>query len=454
MNNLKTAFKNSFSDRGFVLPIVLAMGTVVILVGLAAIARSQNARSSAFARTQIAGGSITIAEGGVARTLAQLTKPNNSVLLSRNYDSINPKTSKTYLGADGILNNGDEESTVVDEWLSASGISSCGATPNLGTPDATYDGIIGDGDSYKLKAYRYNNINGTGTLLIEGKRKTSVSLIKVIVTVDSTAGDFPGVVAFEKMELKGRDVTGSNGNVYYNPAFSTNTSLTASAAPGDANRADYLNAIKSGTNDYDDDDDSIDNVRGKIVACKINPTFPYIFQGTNYLGNLNYNLKLFGSKNGISYYQAIKIELKEDKTVEVDTTAGAVYIYVNGPIKIEKNSLIRNIRTDGIPPRVGDLRIIVSTNDKTEIKDTACIQNAFLYSPQGELQLKGSGNGCPTNNNANVEGVVWAKEIINSSNSDPGVAVPDDISSLSDIANNTGLPGAKKFGTVISWQRQ
>ena len=47
MNNLKTAFKNSFSDRGFVLPIALAMGLVVILVGLAAIARSQNARTSA-----------------------------------------------------------------------------------------------------------------------------------------------------------------------------------------------------------------------------------------------------------------------------------------------------------------------------------------------------------------------------------------------------------------------
>ncbi|PSB35039.1 hypothetical protein [Chlorogloea sp. CCALA 695] len=453
MNSLKLAFKNSFSDRGFVLPIALAMGTVMILVGVAAVARSQQTLLNAIARKQTAGGgSLTVAEGGIARTLAQLTKANNSVLLTRNYDSINPKTNKTYLGVDGILNNGDEENTLVDEWANASSVASCGATPE--TPDATYNGIIGNGNSYTLKAYRYNNTNGTGTLLIEGKRKTSVSLIKVIVTVDSIAGDFPGVVAFEKMELRGRDVTGSNGNVYYDPAFSTNTSLIASAAPGDANRPDYLNAIISGNDDYPNDGDSVDNIEGKIVACKINPTFPYIFQGTNYLGNLNYNLKLFGSKNGISYYQAIKIQLKENKTVEVDTTAGAVYIYVNGSIRIEKNSLIRNVRTDGIPPRVGDLRIIISTNDKTEIKDTACIQNAFFYAPQGELQLEGSGNGCPSNLNSNIDGVVWAKEIINNSDSDLGIAVPDDISSLSDVANSTGLPGSKKFGSVKTWQRQ
>ncbi len=449
MDNLKAAFRNSPSNRGFVLPIALGMGLIVVLVGVAAIARSQNARTNAFARTQTAGGSLTIAEGGVARTLAQLIKPNNSVLLSRNYDSINPKTNKTYLGADGILNNGDEENTAVDEWANASDVLPCSATPE--TPDATYDGIIGDGDSYTLKAYRYHNANNTGTLLIEGKRKTLVSLIKVTIAVDSIAGDFPGVVALEKIELRGRDVIGSNGNFYYDPAFSNNSRLTASSAPGDANRQDYLNAIISSTND-DDDNDSVDNIEGKIIACKLKPTFTYTTQGKN-LGTLNDNLKLSGSSGGITYYQVKKIELK-DKTVEVDTTNGQVYIYINGKVRIEQNSLIRNIRTDGIPPRVGDLRIIVSTNDPTEIKDTACIQNAFFYSPKGKLQLDGSSNGCPGNLNTNIDGVVWAKEIINNSNSDPGIAVPDDVSSLSDLTNNIGLPATKKFGNVKSWQRQ
>ena len=83
------------------------------------------------------------------------------------------------------------------------------------------------------------------------------------------------------MELLGREVIGSNGSVYYDPAFSANTSLTASSAPSDANRPNYLNAIKSGTNDGF----SNDNVAGKIVACKLNPTFAYAPQGTN-LGDI------------------------------------------------------------------------------------------------------------------------------------------------------------------------
>jgi hypothetical protein len=452
MRGFKAAFRNATGNGGFVLPIALTMGIVMILVGVAAVARSQNTRLNSFARKQTAGGSLMVAEGGMARTLAQLTKVNNSVLLTENYDVINPETNRTYLGADGILNNGDEESTPLNQWANGSGVALCSNTPNSGTPDITYNGIIGDGDTYTLKAYRYNSATNTGSLLVEGKRKTSISLIKVTISVDSVVSDFPGVVAVEKMELTGRDVIGSNGNVYYDPAFSNNSNLTGYAAPSDPNRADYLNAIRSGTNDYSDDNDSIDNVGGKIIACKLNPTFGNAPQGTN-LGNLKKDQTITGSVSGITYYQTDKIEL-DNKIINVDTTAGAVYIYINGAVKMKGNAQIRNIRTDGIEQRVGDLRIIISKADKIEIKDNVCIQNAFFYAPQGTLTINSSGNGCPSNVNTNIDGVVWAKEIINNSNNDSGIAVPDDVSSLSDIADSIGLPATKKFGTVTSWQRQ
>lgn len=453
MNNLKIAFRNSYRNRGFVLPITLAMGTVMILVGVAAVARSHYTRINTFSRQQT-GGSLAVAEGGVARTLAQLSNPNNRVLLTGNYDTINPKTNKTYLGVDGILNNGDEENTAVNQWTSFSVTSLCSNVPSPGTPNATYNGSIGNSDSYTLKAYRYNNASSTGILLVEGKHNTSISLIRVTIAVESSFSDFPGVVAVEKMELLGREVTGSNGNVYYDPAFSANSSLTASSAPGDANRPNYLNAIKSGTNDYDEDDDgdSVDNVSGKIVACKITPTFAYTPQGVN-LGDITNTLALSGSSSGITYFQASKIDI-EDKIVEVDTTNGAVYIYVNGPVQVKGNSQFRNIRTDGISPKVGDLRIIVSTTDQTQIYDTACIQNAFFYSPRGNLQLGGSGDGCPSNGNTNIDGVVWVREITNTSGSNTGIGVPDDLSSLADIAGSVGLSATKKFGSVKNWQRQ
>ena len=445
--NIKTALRNSFSDRGFVLPIALAMGTVMILVGVAAVARSHYTRINTFSRQQT-GGSLAVAEGGIARTLAQLSNPNNRVLLTGNYDTINPKTNKTYLGVDGILNNGDEENTAVNQWTSFSGTSLCNNAPSAGTPNATYKGSIGNGDSYTLKAYRYNNANNTGIFLVEGKHKTSVSLIKVTIAVESSFSDFPGVVALEKMELLGREVVGSNGNVYYNPAFSANFRLTASSTRSDANRPDYLNAIKSGTNDGFIND----NVAGRIVACKLNPTIAYVPQGTN-LGDITGNLTLPSSSNGITYYQAKKIDI-DSKIVDVNTTAGAVYIYINGPVQVKGNSKFRNVRSDGIPPKVGDLRIIVSTTDQTQIYDTACIQNAFFYSPRGNLQLGGNGDGCPSNGNTNIDGVVWVREITNTSGSNSGIAVPDDLSSLSDITDSIGLPATKKFGSVKTWQRQ
>ncbi len=450
MNNLKAAFKSSASNQGFVLPIALTMGLMMVLVGVTAVARSQSTRLYSFSRTQTAGGSLIVAEGGIARTLAQLTKANNRVLLTGNYDAINPRTGKTYLGADGILNNGDEENTAVNQWASASGASPCGTPiPSTGTPDMTYDGIIGDGGTYTLKAYRYDNASSTGTLLVEGKRKNSVSLIKAIVTVDSIASDFPGVAALDKMEMIGRNVIGSNGNVYYDPAFSPNPSLTASSAPSDANRSDYLNAIKSGTNDgY-----TVDNIGGKIVACRLNFTFAYTPQGTN-LDTIKDDSSFSGSNGGITHYQAKKIELKDHKIVNVDTTAGAVYIYVSGAVKLQGNAKIRNIRTDGVPPKVGDLRIIISTSDQTQIDEKACIQDAFFYTPQGSFKLDGVSDGCPSSGNTNFDGVLWANEISNNSGSDSGIAVPDDLSSLSDVAGSIGLPATQKFGTVKSWQRQ
>lgn len=449
MNTFKAIFQNSTKNRGFVLPIALTMGTVMILVGVAAVARSQSTRLNSYSRAQSSGGSLTVAEGGISRTLAQLTKANNRALLTGNFDAINPRTRKTYLGADGILNNGDEENTAVNQWTSASGASPCGTTtPTSGTPDMTYDGVIGAGNTYALRAYRYNNTNGKGTLLVEGKYKSSVSLIKAIVTVNTIANDFPGVVAVEKIELLGRNIIGSNGNIYYNPVYSANSRLTGSSTLGDASRPDYLNAIKSGTKDGFRND----SVAGKIAACKLNFTFPYAPRGTN-LGDITTNKNLPSTSSGITYYQASKIDI-ENKTVSVDTTLGAVYIYVNGPIQVKGNSKLRNIRTDGIPPKVGDLRIIISTTDQTQIYDRPCIQNAFFYSPRGNLQLGGSGDGCPSSGNTNIDGVVWAREITNTSGSSSGIAVPDDVSSLSDIASSIGLPATQKLGSIISWQRQ
>ena len=86
------------TQKGFALPIVMGMGMVMMVMGLTAIIVAQSDRTTAFQRKQT-NSSLAASEGGLARTLAQMTLPNNAVLLTRNYDTINPRTGKTYLGA-------------------------------------------------------------------------------------------------------------------------------------------------------------------------------------------------------------------------------------------------------------------------------------------------------------------------------------------------------------------
>jgi hypothetical protein len=50
------------------------MGIVMILVGVAAVARSHYTQINTLSHQQT-GGSLAVAEGGVARTLAQLINP-------------------------------------------------------------------------------------------------------------------------------------------------------------------------------------------------------------------------------------------------------------------------------------------------------------------------------------------------------------------------------------------
>ncbi|NJK40406.1 MAG: hypothetical protein HC934_01810 [Acaryochloridaceae cyanobacterium SU_2_1] len=104
-------------EKGFALPIALGMGFVMLMLGMTAIMVAQSDRITAWQRKE-SSVNLALTEGGMARTLAQLTYPNNAVLLNRNYDTINPKTGKTYLGPDGIANNGDEEAAVINEWSS------------------------------------------------------------------------------------------------------------------------------------------------------------------------------------------------------------------------------------------------------------------------------------------------------------------------------------------------
>jgi hypothetical protein len=448
----KTILRHQSSEQGSVLPMIMGLGSIMLLAGVVLILQSQQGQNLAQARTNN-GNSLAIAEGGVARTLALLTKPNNAVLLTLNYDQINPNTGSTYLGTDAELNTGDEEDTAVDSWSNFSNsetASPCPTTINSGSPDITYTGTIGSNGKYKLVAYRYNVQEQTGTFLVEGQQGTAnPAHIMVKVSINSSQINFPGVLA-QQVNLNGRNVLGANGNIYYNQLNSNNSFLTGSAAPQDSNRAAFLEALWSGPTN---------NVTGTIFACSLLPNLPYKPPlKLKDIGEINDSRTISNETGGIEYYKVKKIDLQDNEIMTVDTTKGSVYIYINELITLQDHGTIRNVRSDGKPPQVGDLRLILGEKDIKEvfIYDQGCIDTAFVYNAKSDVYLFSTGDGCPSNGDSNIDGVVWAEDISNTTNdSTSGIIVPDDVSSLSDILNTVGLNMNTKnqLVSVQSWQR-
>jgi hypothetical protein len=480
---------------GFALPLAMMLGTIMLTIAGTSLLVAQSDRSNAVQR-KTSGASLLVSDGAISRALLELNQPNNGVLLIRDYDPTDPKTGKNYLGPDGRSKSGDESTTAVDRWT---GYDPSGAPcfQRLGrtTPSVALTGTIGANETYTIRAYRYDKQNKEGTLLVEGNYKGQSSLVAVTLSIEPVLDDFPGILLFDStptdiwkggvLALRGRQVIGRKGNVYYVPSNSADSSLTSISQPGDTNRSSYLNAVWSSTAN---DGASADTVEGKLFACSLTPNIPASGTGTD-SGVIKKTTTLSGVGGTVpTLFQVDKIDLKNNEILTVDTTGGPVQIDVadngspgNNPdlaITLRNTAKIINIRTDGQPPRVGDLRIMLHGNSQTNLYDRTCIQNAFLYSFQDELRILTSGSGCPGGKNTNFEGVIWTQAVLSSKNAvgnrnvnyltgntgtqydttitagaKSGIAVPEDVSSLSDLLEYVDWPVRYRYGSIKNWQR-
>jgi hypothetical protein len=469
----------------------MGLGLVMLVLGAATVMVAQGDRATALQRKE-SGSSLAVTEGGIARLLAQLAAPNNSILLGRNYDTINPDTGKTYLGRDGILNSGDEQNTAVDEWTTYDTSSfPCFQQQSIGTPTLTTTGSMGAG-TYVIRAYRYNARQGIGTLVVEGIQGQHRSAVSITVQIEPDLNNFPGVLTQEPyrsstvqagaLALRGREILGSNGNVYYLPAGSADPDLNGISNPDDPSpgRSEYLNALWSSPAQ---DGASTNNVSGRIFACQLSTSMPLPPAGTN-VGVIDTSQTLVGNNRfAPTVYRVEQIDLNNE-ILNIDTTNGPVYLQLlpdgspsRSSITLRGTAQIQNIRTDGQPPKVGDLRILSWDHTAVRLFDRSCIQDAFLWLWRDELRLLTSGPGCPSGKNTNVEGVVWVESVLssqnNASNRDivyvgrygedydtmvtpgatAGIAVPDDLASLKDVLKHINWPVRYRFRGIQNWQR-
>ncbi|NJN23856.1 MAG: hypothetical protein HC810_04965 [Acaryochloridaceae cyanobacterium RL_2_7] len=474
------------------------MGLIFLTLMSVSLLEAHSRRETAQVR-QTAGASTIVTDSAIARILVELAKPENSGLLTRNFDPINPETRRNYLGRDSIVNSGDEEAIAVDEWSGFNpSTQSCTQADGIVAPTLTQaanrSGQMGQKGRYQLLAYRYDENSNTGTVLVAGDYDNIQSHVQISISVEQDWSNFPGVGIIRPsgdpqagaIALRGRQILGSKANVYFPASTSANPTISGSSLPTDAERNQYLNAIWSSVNDGS----VVDSVQGKLVACdlQIQP-LPGIEAGETpvRLTEIATSQTLTGNPGRITYYQIDRINLSGTDILELDTSLGPIHIEFTNPVNDDEEIIlltddaqILHRRQDGQPSRVGDARLMNrSSPHPVTLRDRTCIQNVFLYSHTDELRLMTSGAGCPGGLNTNFEGVVWVEGVFSSKNqpanrnvndygrinnpsydteappnptTNAGIAVPDDISSLIDLVEYTQMPQVYRYGQILNWQ--
>lgn len=480
-------------DRhGFALPMAFVMALIILTLMGATLLEAHSRRDTAQVR-QTSGASAIVTDSAIARVLVELSKPENSSLLARNFDPINPDTGQTFLGVDGIVNSGDETGTAIDQWTGYDpSAQSCTQAAGVAAPTFTQavnrSGAMGNNGSYRLLAYRYDPTSNTGTVLVRGEYQQIQSHVQISISVEQDLSAFPGIGLIRPgsdgragvAALRGRQVLGPKANIYFPASSSADPSINGASVPTDADRNTFLNAIWSSTNDGN----TVNSVQGKLTACNLNINIPQGTRGTNF-GVIDSPRTFAGQGAGsTTLYQLDRIDLDGNEELIIDTTAGPVQLEFTDPaadfqdiITLRDNAKILNIRTDGQPPQVGDARLIVRHSPHpVTLYNQSCIQNVFLYSFADDLRLFTTGPGCPGGLNTNFEGVVWAEAILSSKNdgtnrdvvyygenpsydttvtpgATSGIAVPDDVSSLTDLLQYTQFPLSYRYGQILNWQQ-
>lgn len=182
---LKLALIHRCSDRGFALPIAVAMGFIMLLIATTLLMRSQS--DQAFAKTQMrTAQSLSVSEIGVTRALAAM-RGNTALARTDHYDpTVSPSVDgwTTPLGANAsqltIANQGTANET---RWISI---------PNVG--------------EFKIVSYDKDDPgSNVGTLKVsgrtpEGNPEGNITTISVQVSYPTTNERGIGVVEWHREE--------------------------------------------------------------------------------------------------------------------------------------------------------------------------------------------------------------------------------------------------------------
>lgn len=434
-------------SAGFGLPLAIAMGLIILLIGITMVIRSFNDKVTASTQKQTAN-SFAIAEGGLSRTLSLLNS-SFQPFLKLSYDPINPSTGRTYLGSNGIANDGDEGTTAVDDWSSLPAPPPCIDLRNLSK--TLLQGNIGGAatNNYQVLAYRYDASARIGTLLVRGQESNSeaVTLIQQTMQIEerrsSNPADFPGLMA-QEIDLKNNDVLGSvAGNVLC-------TNLTHCSIPdpsthcldGRPNRQALLAAIGAKRNS---------EVQGQIWVREVKwPPLPSIPPSAPTPIAITDTTTLSPPTDSSDPYSYVvsSIQLRGNKTLTIDTSTRPVYLFLTGDLILSGRAAI--IHT-GSPERFrvyGNPEDADNGNDQTiTLNGGSSTTSGFIYAPDARAGING-GSSTP-----DFRGAIWIKTWDGSASNRAEIEVPNEMAQLLGPTFSNWIVGVQ-FGPSTRWERK
>jgi hypothetical protein len=444
LTNIKT------KQRGFTLPLSISVGISMLLLGSLMIARSNVDQVTGVAQVQTAG-ALSVAEAGVARTLSQLNSPNLAHLVTLSYDR-SRGDGNPYLGEDQTLRTSISE-TVLNEW-----VTNCNGT----IPASLIGGTVGTGSgqgTYTVLAYRYNSNTQTGSLLVEGRFRGSVSRVQVSVSRRDKAAAiaFPGLYGSDSVDLGNNDVlkvsteTGRNANVICGnctaPSTASNSCVISASAT--AGIITTKGAVGGGPNSQID---------GQAIITQLTlPTMPLPPEsgdGRNVIATIDSSMTLprtgdTHDTNGVYHYVINSIDLQGGgKTLTISPPSDkSVRLYVSGNITMSGNAAFAH---SGTPDRFA---ILGGTSSQTmTFNGGTTSSRVFVYAPNAAVTINGGGS--PGTNN--IYGTVWAKTFrANGNNID--LQVPDNMPDLLRTTfGGTFTAGARSNApsAPTSWSRE
>jgi hypothetical protein len=473
-----------FSERGFALPIALGLGLIMILIGATMIVRSQGDQITALAQKNTAQ-SLTVNEAGVTRSISILNQPNTAFLLKLNYDPINPDTDKTYLGPNGILNSGDEETAAVDQWSSLP--SSIPCSSSISAPTELISSATAGAGSYQVKAYRYRDPDGTpntgdeiGTLLVEGTQGNAVSRVQVSTRIVQypLTGSFAGLYGSNIINLGNNDVlatpggSGSAANVVCKDCKVPADQCSANGPTPDGLRqavgAKTQNSTIAGNILINDPQlppvpttpatpcsaTSGPNCSTDLSSldASTTPELPRPQDIANRVAwQASHPTTWSASTASEPYYYVITDMPLGNNVLTVNTTAAPVYLHVSGNITVSGSK--GTIAHTGSPER---LRIYGNPEDPTDsrtdqefkLNGGASTSNLFIYAPDATMGISG-GSSTP-----DIQGAVWIKTWDGSNSNRAEIVVPDNMAAL--LGGSFVGVGIQTYGSSApnNWQRQ